>query len=49
MKLFDIFDQLGNKIGEVHEADNSLDGGGLSVTAGLGYWVIAGAMEENEM
>ena len=33
MMLFDIFDQLGNKIGEVHEADNSLDGGGLCCIA----------------
>ena len=32
MKLFDISDQLGNKIGEVHEADNSLDGAGCVVS-----------------
>ncbi len=46
MKLFDIFDQLGNKIGEVHEADNSLDGAGcvvsLLITLIMGVFIIFG-------
>ncbi len=42
MKLFNIFDEMGNKIGEIHETENPLDGAGCVLTVIISFIVGMG-------